>query len=84
VPESRGKWVKLVMAPQSYLANFPPSPYTCRKYVMMLVMLLWSVSYGNNLKLLKFSIFEVFSCYPWLHFILSTITMCKKVKLCLM
>ncbi len=40
------------------------------------IMLYWSVSHGNDLKLLKFSIFEVFSCYPWLHFILSMITMC--------
>jgi hypothetical protein len=29
-----------------------------------MILLLWSVSYGNNLKLLKFLIFEVFSCYP--------------------
>jgi hypothetical protein len=49
-----------------------------------LVLLLWSVSYGNNLKLLKFLIFEVFSCYPWLHFILSMITICYNIKLRLM
>jgi hypothetical protein len=33
------------------------------------IMLYWSVSHGNNLKLLKFSIFEVFSYYPCLYFI---------------
>jgi hypothetical protein len=32
-------------------------------------MLYWSVSHGNDLKLLKFSIFEVFSYYPCLYFI---------------
>jgi hypothetical protein len=33
-------------------------------------MLYWSVSHGNDLKLLKFSVFEVFSYYPCLYFIL--------------
>jgi hypothetical protein len=36
------------------LDKFSSAPYTSRKYVVMLIMLLWSVSYGNNLKLLKF------------------------------
>jgi hypothetical protein len=40
-----------------------------------------SVSHGNNLKLLKFSKFEVLCCYPWLHFILSMVTMCYNIKL---
>jgi hypothetical protein len=40
------------------------------------ITLYWSVSHGNELKLLKFSIFEVLSYYPCLYFILSMITMC--------
>jgi hypothetical protein len=46
------------------LASFPPSPYTSRKYVVMLGHAVILDKYGNNFKLLKFSIFEVFSCYP--------------------
>jgi hypothetical protein len=49
-----------------------------------LVLLLWLVSYDNNLKLLKILIFEVFSCYPLLYFILPMITICYNIKLYLM
>jgi hypothetical protein len=46
--------------------------------------LYWSVSHGNDLKLLKFSMFEVSSYYPCLYFILPWSPCAKHLKLCLM
>jgi hypothetical protein len=60
----------------SSLDKFQSVPYASRKCV---VTLDYAVLVGKSwyyLKLLKVSIFEVFSYYPCLHFILSMITMC--------
>jgi hypothetical protein len=48
------------------LDKFQSGPYASTKCVVTLVTLYWSVSHGNDSKLLKFSIFEVFSYYPCL------------------
>jgi hypothetical protein len=65
-------------------SNFEVALTTLQSMWWYLVLLLWLVSYGNNLKLLKFLVFEVFSCYPRLHFTSSMITICYNIKLCLM
>jgi hypothetical protein len=94
--KTKEKWGNLVAARPSYLADRPgivaSRPWPIFPWVLTplestwwcSVMLLWSVSCGNNFKHLKFWIFEVFSCYPWLHFILSMIPMCYSIILCLM
>jgi hypothetical protein len=63
-------------------------PWTTSKVALMplesvwwyWITLYWLVSHGNDLKLLKFSIFEIFSYYWCLYFILSMITMCETFK----
>jgi hypothetical protein len=96
MPKSRGKSVHLggrPAKPHGWSAMSCGLPPWSNSYVALttlqsmwwyMVLLLLSVSYGNNLKLLKFLIFEVFSCYLWLHFILSMITICYNIKLYLM
>jgi hypothetical protein len=72
----------------SWLAGhdlWPPSPGQIPNWLWQLYKVCgdtWSCSYGHNLKLLKFYIFEVFSCYPWLYFIWSMITICYNIKIC--
>jgi hypothetical protein len=88
MPKQRGKVVHFGGHPTNHygqlakfcglpaLDKFQSVPYASRKCV---VTLDYAVLVGKSwyyLKLLKVSIFEVFSYYPCLHFILSMITMC--------
>jgi hypothetical protein len=82
------KWCILEAARPNIMASRPcfvaSQPYTNSKVALMALESVWwhwitlycSGSNGDDLKLLKFSIFKVFSYYPCLNFILSMITMC--------